>query len=106
MDNKYGAEILTSKGKVIKFDAAECMVDFINDSPGKFNGPDDILLTTNVASPGTLIDARTAYFLQDKAFKSPMGGNLASFTSKQLAENNHQSADGRIFTWDELLMSR
>ncbi|HEY1023794.1 MAG TPA: nitrous oxide reductase accessory protein NosL [Sphingobacteriaceae bacterium] len=106
MDTKYGAEIVTAKGKIFKFDAAECMVDFINDNPGKYNAPGDMLLTTNVAAPETLIDARSAFFLKDKAFKSPMGGNLASFNSRQLAENNLQNADGTILTWDELLSGR
>jgi copper chaperone NosL len=106
MDNKYGAEIVTSKGKVIKFDAAECMVDFLKDDTEKLSNKDNLFLTVNIASPGTLIDARKAFFLNDKAFKSPMGANLASFESRQLAENNLQSPDGKILTWEELLKTR
>jgi copper chaperone NosL len=80
MDNKYGAEIVTAKGKVFKFDAAECMADFLKAEPERLNNPKDLLLTINVAAPGDLTDARTAFFLNDKAFKSPMGANIASFT--------------------------
>jgi len=103
MDQKYGAEIVTSKGKIFKFDAAECMIEFIKDTPDKIFIEKDIFLTVNVAAPGTLIQADKAFFLKDKAFQSPMGGNLASFTSLQLAENNLQNVDGRILTWTELL---
>jgi copper chaperone NosL len=103
MDQKYGAEIVTRKGKIFKFDAAECMIDYVRESPGKFSSETDMFLTVNVAQPGTLIPADKAFFLKDKAFKSPMGGNLASFTSMQLAENNLQNADGKILTWTELL---
>lgn len=103
MDHKYGAEIVTAKGKIFKFDAAECMVDFVKDSPGKINPEKDMFLTINIAAPGTLIPANQAFFLKDRAFKSPMGGNLASFTSMQLAENNLQNADGKVLTWPELL---
>ena len=103
MDQKYGAEIVTAKGKIFKFDAAECMVDYINQSPDKIDLKTDMFLTVNVAAPGSLIPADKAFFLKDKAFQSPMGGNLASFTSMQLAENNLQNADGRILTWMELL---
>lgn len=106
MDNKFGAEIVTSKGKIIKFDAVECMVDFLKEDTKGIGTPDDLLLTVNMAMPGTLIDARSATYLNDKAFKSPMGADLASFSSKQLAENNLQNADGRILSWDELLKSR
>ena len=103
MDSKFGAEIVTSKGKVLKFDATECMVDFVKGDTKGLNSTDNLFLTINVAMPGTLIDARSAFYLNDKAFKSPMGANLASFTTKQLAENNLQNPDGRILSWDELL---
>lgn len=103
MDHKYGAEIVTAKGKIFKFDAAECMVDFINDASDKISIEKDMFLTVNVAAPGTLIPADKAFFLKDKAFQSPMGGNLASFTSMQLAQNNLQNADGKILTWAQLL---
>jgi len=103
MDQKYGAEIVTKKGKILKFDAAECMVDFIKNSEGKVNTDADRFLTVDFAHPGTLIDANKSFFLKDKAYQSPMGGNLASFTSGQLAENNLRSADGKILTWKELL---
>lgn len=102
MDDKYGAEIVTKKGKILKFDAVECMVDFAN-SDGKVDAKADKFLTIDFAHPGTLIGVDTSVFLKDKAFQSPMGGNLASFTSRQLAENNLQSADGRIMVWSELL---
>ena len=103
MDTKFGAEIVTARGKIFKFDATECMVDYIQAGTSKFGDPKDQFLTTNIAAPGSLIDARTAFFLKDKAFRSPMGANLAAFSSQQLAQNNHQSADGKILTWDELL---
>ncbi len=27
-DNKYGAELITTKGKIYKFDSMECLVEF------------------------------------------------------------------------------
>ena len=102
VDTKFGAEIVTARGKIFKFDATECMVDFIQAAAQKFSDPKDQFLTINMAAPGTLIDARTAFFLKDKAFRSPMGANLAAFASRQLAENNHQNAGGQILSWDEL----
>ncbi|MBC8051783.1 MAG: nitrous oxide reductase accessory protein NosL [Sphingobacteriaceae bacterium] len=105
MDNKFGAEIVSVKGKIFKFDATECMVDFIKEKPD-LNVEVSKLLTINIASPGTLINAREAIFLKDKAFRSPMGANLASFHHRQLAENNRQNADAKIFTWNELIQHR
>lgn len=106
MDNRFGAEIVTVKGRIYKFDAAECMVDFIKSNPERLASPKDMHLTVNVASPGNLIDAHRAFFLKDEAFKSPMGGNLAAFNTRQMAENNLQTADGEVLTWEELLKSK
>lgn len=103
MDSKFGAEIVTSKGRIHKFDAIECMVDFLKDNPERINNSKDMHLAIDVAAPGNLINARNAFFLKDEAFKSPMGGNLAAFNSRQLAENNLQTADGEVLTWEELL---
>ena len=103
MDSKFGAEIVTATGRIHKFDAAECMVDFILANPERQNNSEDMHLIINVGSPGNLIDARSAFILRDEAFKSPMGGNLAAFTTRQLAEHNLQSADGEVLTWEQLL---
>lgn len=103
MDQKYGAEIVTKKGRILKFDAAECMVDYIKTTDSKINTDADNFLTVDFAHPGTLVQADKSFFLKDEAYQSPMGGNLASFTSEQLAENNRRSADAKILTWDELL---
>ena len=105
MDDKFAAEIITAKGKIHKFDAIECMIDFIQDIQ-EINVPEASFLAMNMAQPGNFIDAKKAYFLKDKAFKSPMGGNLAAFEVKQLAQNNSQSPDWKIFTWDELLKNQ
>lgn len=103
MDQKYGAEIITSKGKIFKFDAIECMLNFKSENAVKLNSEKDNYLVINTAAPGELIDAKTAFFLKDKAFSSPMGANLAAFPLEQLAQNNLQNADGLIFNWEELL---
>lgn len=102
MDDKFAAEIITAKGKIYKFDAIECMTDFIQENQ-EINVPEASFLAMNMVQPGNFIDAKKAYFLKDKAFKSPMGGNLAAFELKQLAENNRQNPDWEIFSWDELL---
>ncbi len=102
MDDKFAAEIINAKGKIYKFDAIECMTDFIHENQ-EINVPEASFLAMNMAQPGNFIDAKKAYFLKDKAFKSPMAGNLVAFELKQLAENNRQNPDWEIFSWDELL---
>ena len=105
-DSKYGAELVTGKGKVFKFDSAECMIDFLNEDKDKLNDSNALFLVTDLAAPGELIDAKTAFFLHDREYQSPMGGNLAAFKTRMMADNNQQSADAEIFTWEEVLVSR
>ena len=54
MDKKFGAEMVNSKGKAIKFDSGECMVGYIN-SENKFQA--EQYLVVNYASEGELINA-------------------------------------------------
>ncbi|WP_423147151.1 nitrous oxide reductase accessory protein NosL [Rubrolithibacter danxiaensis] len=103
MDNHFGAEIITAKGKVFKFDAAECMANFLHENGAELKKSGNTFLTVDYASPGVFVDATKASFLKDKAVRSPMGGNLSSFNSLQAAKDNRKSADGIVLSWEELL---
>src|SRR4030066_2072292 len=80
-DNRYGAEIVTDKGRVFKFDEVGCMIEyamvknFIGDANQKF-------LVTDFANPETLIDASSAFFVQNENFRSPMGSNVMAYDSE------------------------
>ena len=74
MDRKFGAEIVTSKGKIYKFDSAECMLGYISEKRGQF-GDADTYLVVNYKSGGTLMDARKCTYIHDQKISSPMGGN-------------------------------
>src|SRR5690606_12451098 len=55
-DNRYGAELVTQKGKVYKFDAIECLAAFKEtDSEEAYA----MLLVTDFSEPGVFIDAKT-----------------------------------------------
>ena len=99
-DTKFGAEMITNKGKIYKFDSAECLMDFINDEDHKTQSKDAQLLVINFAKPATFIDAKNAFYLKDKGYKTPMGGNIVPFESEILADNNKLSPDAEILTFD------
>ncbi|WP_017259089.1 nitrous oxide reductase accessory protein NosL [Pedobacter arcticus] len=105
-DEKYGAEMITKKGKVFKFDSAECLMDFISEDKQQAQATDAQLLVINFAKPATLIDARTAFYLKDKEYQSPMGGNIAPFETAMLADNNQVSPDAKVMTFDEVVKDR
>lgn len=99
VDQLHGAEIVSSKGKIYKFDASECMLNF-----KKENSELEIAmhLTNHYLEPGELIDATTATFLISEEIPSPMGGNLSAFASLEEAEQIQNKHSGIILTWNEL----
>ena len=105
-DEKYGAEIITTKGKVFKFDSAECLMDLITENKQEGQFTDAQLLVINFAKPTTFIDAKTAFYLKDKSYQSPMGGNIAPFETEMLADNNQVSPDAKVLTFDQAVKDR
>jgi|APHig6443717497_1056834.scaffolds.fasta_scaffold257893_1 copper chaperone NosL len=100
MNPKFGAGMLTSKGKVFTFDAGECLVRYV-----KANGINekDQYFMSDYTKPGTLIDATKSAYLHGDSIQSPMGGNLASFKDLASAKVAQSSLGGQILTWEELI---
>lgn len=100
VDKLHAAEIVTKKGKVYKFDATECMINFRND----FGSSEiKLYLSNNYSQPESLIDATQATFLISENIPSPMGANLSGFKNKKDALKIQTEKGGAIYTWNELL---
>jgi copper chaperone NosL len=78
-DPKYGAELVTSKGRVYKFDAIECLIPYMKD-----NAESEFSHVMAIAydKPKNLKNVDSLYFVQNDHFKSPMGKNLAAFRNQ------------------------
>ena len=70
VDAQYGAEAVTTKGRVHVFDAVECMVHFTNENTDVEYAH---LLVNHYTDPGALNDATKSGFLISEALPSPMG---------------------------------
>jgi copper chaperone NosL len=103
MDKRFAAEVMTEKGKTFKFDAAECMVAFLRENPTVTDDAKSTFLVSDFTHPGQLTDARNAWFLRDSSFSSPMGGNLAAFSTRSFAEAAKKDRAARIYNWSLLL---
>ncbi len=99
VDKIHGAELVTQKGKIYKFDAMECMLNFTDDFG---EGEIKFKLTNHFETPVELINSESAYFLISEKLPSPMGANLTSFESKEVALKAQQENGGQIYTWNEL----
>lgn len=99
MDKKFGAEMVNSKGKALKFDSGECMVSYLN-SENKFEAAQHLVV--NYTSEGELIKAEETFFLHGGNVNSPMGGNLAAFKSKADAEKMQLELGGDLMLWNDV----
>lgn len=99
MDKKFGAELMNSKGKTQKFDAAECMINYIKRDVAYIPKHYYVI---NYETTEELINAETAIYLQGGQVRSPMGGKLAAFRTKEAAEKFQQELQGTILSWDEV----
>lgn len=99
MDNKFGTEIVTKKGKIMIFDSDECMRDYIKSAKPEAAQ----FLVTDFTRPGSLIDGKTATFLHSPNMRSPMGGNLAAYGNKADAEAAKSKLGGDLLNWDAFL---
>ncbi|TXE10633.1 hypothetical protein ES711_01630 [Gelidibacter salicanalis] len=100
VDKTHAAEIVTKKNKAYKFDATECMVNFMDD----FETTEiELFLSNDFSEPGTLINAKKATFLISKNIPSPMGAYLSAFKSTADAEKMQAEKGGDLYSWEELL---
>ena len=100
VDKVHAAEIVTTKGKVYKFDSAECMIHFLDDFE---RSTIQLYLTNYYSEPETLINAAKATFLISERIPSPMGANLTAFKNELEAQNVQKEKGGKLYSWEELL---
>lgn len=99
VDNQHAAEAITTKGKVYKFDAIECMVNFTLKNADREMA---FLLVNAYTQPGELAAVDKSTFLISKNIPSPMGAFLSAFSSTELAEKMQLEQGGRLYNWEQL----
>ena len=99
MDPKFGAELVTTKGKVYKFDDINCLFNFYNE--GSVNKDDfRFKLVVDFSRPEKLIDAEKAVYLKSGEIKSPMASQVAAFETTQT--NLAAEWNATEYEWGEL----
>jgi copper chaperone NosL len=99
-DKRFGAEIMTKKGKSYKFDDLNCLAHF------KKTGS---LPATEIAAeyvvcfdkPGTFLKVNDALFLSGEQVRSPMRGDVAAFSSNnEMKKAKADLGGGKELTWE------
>ena len=100
-DARFGAELITSKGKIYKFDDAHCLFSFMNESENK-NKKNGRIYFVDFSGKHEFVPAANAIFLKSDALRTPMAGNVAAFQSKDSLQLAIQKFPGTTLEWNEL----
>ncbi|HEX7356204.1 MAG TPA: nitrous oxide reductase accessory protein NosL [Ignavibacteriaceae bacterium] len=101
MDKRYGAELVTDKGKIYKFDSVECLVGYIDNK--KLNEKDySSVWVGNYSNPGNLIDASKAIYLKNDELRSPMGLNVLAVETQDQFDIIFEKDGGKKLVWKDL----
>lgn len=101
-DVHFGAELVTQKGRVYKFDDIHCMVTYIKKNKLDPADVKDYYLT-NYSGKHGLIQVKSAMLLKSDAFRSPMGGNIAAFDHADSLAAIQKLFTGKTVYWNDLI---
>jgi copper chaperone NosL len=101
MDDKFGGELVTDKGKIFKFDDIKCMVSFLDSPNGHANNYSFELVVdyAHAEDEFDLIPANDAFFVSSPDVKSPMAGNIAAFKNKVVRAEYLKRWNGLDLSW-------
>ncbi|MFA7444734.1 MAG: nitrous oxide reductase accessory protein NosL [Flavobacteriaceae bacterium] len=99
-DGKFGAEVITQKGRVYKFDDIFCLIEYT-----KSNQQTAIkaYYVHDYAQDNVLIPAETAFYIKNGDINSPMRGNTAAFTSQDEADKFAVELNAEKTDWKTMM---
>ncbi|MEO8770930.1 MAG: nitrous oxide reductase accessory protein NosL [Ferruginibacter sp.] len=101
-DAKYGAELITKKGKAYKFDDLHCIKSFLKTDNIKETGIQDIYLV-DFAGSHSLIKKTESFLLQSDDIHAPMNGKVISFQNKDSMQAIASKIKAIELTWDQFV---
>jgi copper chaperone NosL len=92
-DTRFGGEAITATGRVLTFDAIECMASWARTAPAADRTK---LFVMDMQHPGTLVAAESAGFLVAATLSSPMGRSIVSLASGASADSARATSRGDV----------
>ena len=99
-DERFGGQLITSKGKVYAFDSIECLASYYLQNAVAGDG--STIWVADFASPGHWVEAKNAVFARNDTHQSPMGLDLVALRTDGDAAVAGQ-VQGRAMRWQEVL---
>lgn len=97
-DGRLATELITKKGRIYKFDDLVCMLEYRQEQKPLTRK----YYVSDYTKPNTLIDADNAWFIRHDSLKTPMGGNIVAFASKQTAIEYAARLNAVVESWTKV----
>ena len=99
-DGKFGAELITTKGRIYKFDDMHSMINYQKEN-----------LATKIQSfyihdfnqNNVLISAESAFYVKGGEINSPMRGNIIAVKTEKEAKNIALKYNASLVSWSEII---
>ena len=100
-DPRFGGEIVSTKGKVHKFDSAECLASYVASAGDSAIAT---LWVNDFRHPGTFVDATRAHFVRAPGgVSTPMGEAIFAFAPESDAAAEARTLGGTAMSWTDVL---
>lgn len=99
VDEYYGSELLTAKGKAYKFDSIECLAAYVIKGEVAKEKIHELYFT-DFENAGKLYPLSEMIFVQAKKLKSPMGLNLSAYRTQKTADDVALLYFGETMNWE------
>ena len=99
-DGKFGAEIITAKGRIYKFDDMHCMINYHKENP---NLKIQSFYIHDFSQDNTLIAAESAFYVKGGEINSPMRGNIIAVKTAEEAKHMAEKYDANPISWEEII---
>jgi len=96
-DVRFGAMVMTARGRIETFDSIECLASFVASIP--VSAPPKGIWVADFETPARWVEVHRARFLHLANFRSPMGRDLAAFGQDVSPEALEQKYGGRVLDW-------
>ena len=100
-DVRFGAMVITSKGRVLTFDSVECLASYVS-ALSASETPRGVYVA-NHEHPAQWVDAARATYLHQSQLRSPMGRELAAFPREADRDALVKRYGGKTLAWNDVL---
>ncbi|WP_316815725.1 nitrous oxide reductase accessory protein NosL [Pedobacter nyackensis] len=102
VDKRFGAELITKKGKIYKFDDLHCLLAFTKENVEK-NADIARMYLVDYEEPHGFIELEKAFLFKSEAFRSPMGSDVAAFLTEKQLKAATQTLKGSVVQLSTLM---